>query len=61
MPFNPLQVNPHSQPQLLNQLHSVQPSIYAGPAVRLLARELGVDLAKVAWLWPHGAVSKKMM
>jgi pyruvate dehydrogenase E2 component (dihydrolipoamide acetyltransferase) len=32
--------------------------IYAGPAVRLLARELGVDLAKVAGSGPRGRVQK---
>lgn len=32
--------------------------VYAGPAVRLLARELGVDLAEVAGTGPRGRVQK---
>lgn len=39
---------------------AVTPSgdVYAGPAVRLLARELGVDLSKVAGTGPRGRVQK---
>ncbi|MGB1867886.1 MAG: dihydrolipoyllysine-residue acetyltransferase [Porticoccaceae bacterium] len=32
--------------------------VYAGPAVRMLARELGVDLSKVAGTGPRGRVQK---
>ena len=33
-------------------------NVYAGPAVRRLARELGVDLAKVKGTGPHGRIVK---
>ncbi|MBT5388178.1 MAG: dihydrolipoyllysine-residue acetyltransferase [Porticoccaceae bacterium] len=41
-----------------NQQHDVSSDVYAGPAVRMLARELGVDLKKVSGTGPKGRVQK---
>lgn len=50
-----------SRPQTSNELHpqlTSADSVYAGPAVRKIARELGVDLNKVPSTGPKGRLTK---
>ena len=62
-PAVPASPTPPSVPQTSNELHpqdinSPGSEVYAGPAVRKLARQLGVNLAQVQPSGPRGRLSK---
>ena len=48
-----------SRPEASPSVRQQQPAIHAGPAVRRLARELGVDLGKVAGHGPYQRILKE--
>ena len=47
------------QSQSVDAVGAAGPDVYAGPAVRKLAREFGVDLAKVSGSGPRGRIVKE--
>ncbi|HSG62527.1 MAG TPA: dihydrolipoyllysine-residue acetyltransferase [Pseudomonadales bacterium] len=49
---------PKTQTQPRAEIVAKQGDVYAGPAVRMLARELGVDLHQVSGTGPRGRISK---
>jgi pyruvate dehydrogenase E2 component (dihydrolipoamide acetyltransferase) len=49
---------PKSSPMVSKATTDQTDTVYAGPAVRLLARELGVDLAEVSGTGPKGRIQK---
>lgn len=57
-PVKTPQIDTPAQPAASNKGQSEAVGVYAGPAVRLLARELGVDLAEVVGTGPRGRVQK---
>ena len=52
-------VAPPQEPEVSHVTHSDEADVYAGPASRALARELGVDLHKVAGTGPRGRILKE--
>jgi len=56
-PVKPPQPNTN-RPAASENAQPATSGVYAGPAVRLLARELGVDLAQVSGTGPRGRVQK---
>ena len=57
-PVKAPQLNTNLQAAKSDNAQSASNGVYAGPAVRLLARELGVDLAQVSGTGPRGRVQK---
>ena len=57
-PVKTPQIDTPAQPAASNKGQPEAVGVYAGPAVRLLARELGVDLAEVVGTGPRGRVQK---
>ncbi|MGB1402364.1 MAG: dihydrolipoyllysine-residue acetyltransferase [Porticoccaceae bacterium] len=57
-PVKAPQLNTNLQAAKSDNAQSASNVVYAGPAVRLLARELGVDLAQVSGTGPRGRVQK---
>lgn len=52
-------IAPPKEPEVSHVTHSDEADVYAGPASRALARELGVDLHKVAGTGPRGRILKE--
>ena len=57
-PVKAPQLNTNLQAAKSDNAQPASNGVYAGPAVRLLARELGVDLAQVSGTGPRGRVQK---